>query len=130
MTLSIDAIVEKFNEEVDCEKEYTLKEMKEILTNVYKNNTVKTVKTKTVKTVKPNNSEEGEEAPKKRGRPAKVKLDKNGNVKEKRAPSAYNNYVSAYIKDNKDNGNTAKELMGIAAKEWKLLGDEEKAKYK
>ena len=34
-----------------------------------------------------------DEKPKKRGRPKKVKLDKDGNIKEKKPPSAYNNYV-------------------------------------
>lgn len=124
-----------FKEEIDTDKEYTLKEMKEILVNIYKKNTAKPIKLiKQIKPVKDTKSDDDDDVvvPKKRGRPAKVKLDKDGNIKEKRAPSAYNNYVGMYIKENKGDNldKTAKELMGVAAKVWKIMSDDEKAKYK
>ena len=120
-------IIEKFNEQIDVEKDYTLKELKDILTMLYKK------PKKIAKTVIMKNSEESDEdKPKKRGRPAIVKLDKDGNPKEKRAPSAYNKYVAKFIKERKEEypEKGAKEMMSIAAGVWKTLSDEEKAEYK
>ena len=47
-------------------------------------------------------------------------------------PSAYNNYVKQRIISLKQeqHDTPAKELLGIAAAEWKTLTDEEKAGYK
>lgn len=129
----ISTIVQKFNEEVDTNKEYTLKELKEILSAIYK----KPKSPKTTKTVKTNvilqkNDDSDDDAPKKRGRPRIIKLDKDGNPKEKRPPSAYNKFVAEFIKEKKDEyeGKTAKELMSIAAAQWKVLSQDDKDAYK
>ncbi len=124
-------IIDIFVHTIASDKDYQLKELKRILTEVYNS---KSSKKKIPKAVEKNDtsSDSDEDKPKKRGRPAKVKLDKNGDIKVKKAPSAYNIYVKQTIeamkKDNPDA--PAKELMGLAANKWKSLTQEEKDSYK
>lgn len=70
--------------------------------------------------------------PKKRGRPANPpKLDKDGNVKTKRVPTAYNRFISIRIKAlmQEHAGKNANELMTMASQEWGAMTKEEKAEY-
>jgi hypothetical protein len=117
-------IVNEFVQLIDTEKEYSLKELKEKLTEVYKTKTAKTAK-KTAKKTEASSSDD-EEKPKKRGRPAKV------SDKPKRAPSAYNKFVKERIEKLKTERPevAAKDLMRVAASEWKELSKEEQESYK
>ena len=129
-------IINEFVELIDINKDYNLKDLKQILTEVY-NTKVGKNKKKVEKAEKPvvlvaDDETSDDDKPKKRGRPAKVKLDKDGNIKVKKAPSAYNIYVKQAItalkKDHPEA--VAKELMGLAASKWKELSQEEKDAYK
>jgi hypothetical protein len=128
-------IINEFVDIIDTNKDYTLKDLKQILTEVYNTKAGKNKKKvdnadKAPKMTDTDSSDD--EKPKKRGRPAKVKLDKNGDIKVKKTPSAYNIYVKQTIEAmKKENPDTpAKELMGLAANKWKLLTQEEKDSYK
>ena len=133
MTCVTADIMAEFSEQVDACKEYNLKELKQILGDIYKTKTAKpkTVKKAPVESDK-SDSESDDDKPKKRGRPAKKRLDKDGNEKQKRAPSAYNNFVKQRIEQMKaeQRDTPAKELMKMAAAEWKLLDKMEQEKYK
>ena len=132
------AIVAEFTEQIDSEKEYNIKELKQILSDIYKAKTSqkKEKALKIPKEVKKSDDDDtttDDEKPKKRGRPAKgPKLDKNGNEKPKREPSAYNKYVKQRISSLKieQPDTAAKDLMLIAASEWKQLTKEEQEQYK
>jgi hypothetical protein len=99
------AIINEFVEQIDTEKTYDLKELKKVLSDIYKTKTAK---------------------------PKKAKLDKDCNEKPKRAPSAYNNFMQERIKALKQEqpGTIARELLKIAAGEWKLLDKQDQEKYK
>ncbi len=139
MTTTTAAIVAEFTEQIDIKKEYNIKELKQILIDIYK---VKTFQKKEKipklpKEIKNSNDDDNttddDEKPRKRGRPAKgPKLDKNGNEKAKREPSAYNKYIKQRISSLKtEQPNTAaKDLMLIAASEWKQLSKQEQEQYK
>ena len=103
-------ILKQFVEKIDKEKTYELDELITLLTEIYDDMT-------------------DDDKPKKKGRPV---VNKETVEKKKRAPSAYNKFVQERIKllkeENKDKA--AKELMGMAAGEWKKLSDEDKEKYK
>ncbi len=132
------AIVAEFTEQIDVQKEYDLKELKQILSDVYKTKTTqkKEKAPKLPKEVKKDEDDDtttDDEKPKKRGRPTKgPKLDKNGNEKPKREPSAYNKYVKQRIQSLKTEqpSTAAKDLMLIAASEWKQLSKTEQEQYK
>lgn len=120
-------IINAFQEKIDTSKSYNLAELKQFLTDAYKAS--KPVKSKIAK----DSDESDEEKPKKIGRPAnKQKLDKDGNVKEKRAPTAYNKFMSERIKALKQENmeTNAKDLMKMASLEWKELSQDEKDEYK
>lgn len=130
-------IIAEFQQAIDTEKEYTLREYVSILSCIYKNNTKKNAASKTViiKVEEPEivSDDDDDDKPKKRGRPAhKPKLDKDGNLKAKRKPSAYNMYVKQRIEQLKkeNSSHVAQERMIIAAAEWKMLTQDEKDKYK
>lgn len=134
MASNTQEIIDEFVQQLDSDKEYNLQDLKKILADVYKSKTAKKAEPKP-KATKPPSDDEGtdDDKPKKRGRPpSKPKLDKDGNIKQKKAPSPYNNFVSEKIKELKhaDSNKTARELMLEAAKLWKELPDEEKEKYK
>jgi hypothetical protein len=122
-TTNTTEIMNEFVQLIDTEKEYSLKELKEKLTEVYKTKTAKTAK-KTMKNTEASSSDD--EKPKKRGRPAKV------SDKPKRAPSAYNKYVKERIEKLKSESPevAAKDLMRVAASEWKELSKEDQESYK
>ena len=133
------SIINEFVEQIDIEKEYELKELKQMLSDIYKAKTSPKKEAKQPKKPKKDqqSSDEADESdndkPKKRGRPAKgPKLDKNGNEKAKREPSTYNKYVKERISALKTEKpeTPAKELMLIAASEWKQLTKEEQEQYK
>lgn len=133
-------IINEFQEQIDVDKVYSLKEMKDILSDIFKvKNMGKKITTKTVKKSKKTVTSDDEmetdsdnEIKKKKGRPVKVKLDKDGNEKQKRAPTAYNKFVGERIKSLKqENPDTkAVELMKMASAEWKEMSVEQKESYK
>lgn len=132
-TVSTADILTEFVNLIDKDVEYTLKELKDIMSDVYKTKKCpkKVAPVKKV-TVKSDSSSDDDEKPKKRGRPSKTKLDKDGNEKVKRRPSAYNLFVKQTImKLKKEQPDTpAKELLGMSAVLWKELSKEEKDAYK
>jgi len=126
------SIINEFVEQIDKDKEYDINELKQILTDIYKAKTAPKKSKKDTKKSEPS-SEEEDDKPKKQGRPVKPKkLDKNGNEKAKREPSAYNKYVKQRIIALKTEQpeTKAKDLMMIAAGEWKNLTKEEQEQYK
>ena len=119
-------IIDEFNTLINKDQDYTLAELKTILSDVYKAKTGKKVGKKVVKEEKPakvtSDEEESEEdKPKKKGRPTKgPKLDKDGNEKKKRAPTAYNIFVkdkSAEMRKEHPEM-SAKEAFTAAAALW------------
>jgi hypothetical protein len=133
---STTEIINNFVQKIDTEQEYTLNELKKILTEAYKPakpaKAAKAPKAAPAQPVVPEDTESDDDKPKKRGRPTKPKLDKNGNVKVKKAPTAYNIFVKQTIETLKKEQpeTSAKELMGLAAAKWKEFSDEEKADFK
>ena len=124
-------IVNEFVQLIDNDKEYDLKELKALLSDVYKTKTVKPKVAKVAKVIKapksPNaSSDDEEDKPKKRGRPAKV------STKPKREPSAYNKFVKERIEQLKVDKTDmpAKDLMKMAAAEWKTLSKQDQEAYK
>lgn len=120
-------IITEFSQQIDPTKEYTLKELKQILSDIYR---AQISKPKIV--IEVPEEDYDDDKPKKRGRPAKPRLDKYGHEKQKRAPSAYNNFVKQRINQLRTEQPTtpAKKLMKIAASSWKLLDKMEQEKYK
>ena len=122
-------IIAEFTTIVNVEQEYTLSELKNILADVYKVKTgKKVVAKKAVKKAEKEPSDD-EDAPKKRGRPAKApKLDANGEVKKKREPSLYNIFIKerrAHYKLTEPDL-SSKECMLRAAAEWTAKKEAEK----
>ena len=108
------AIKDEFVNLVDVSKEYTLKELKDLITEVYKTKTAK--KSKSKKSKKNTDVESSEdEKPK----------------KPKKKATPYNVYVGERIKALKteEPNATAIERMKMAAMGWKNLTDEEKKAY-
>lgn len=120
MTTTAEIIAE-FTELVNVEQEYTLSELKSILSDIYKvKNGKKVVAKKTAKKEQVIPSDD-EEKPKKKGRPAKTpKLDANGEAKKKREPSAYNIFIKEKYAEYKksDPELSTKEIMLKAAADW------------
>ena len=112
-------IVKEFVEQIDNEKEYSLAEMKKILGEIYKTKS---------KNASSSDSEIDIEKKTKRTKKEKNDVEKN---EKKRKPTAYNNFVKERIKNLKtENPDTkAKDLLIMAAGEWKNLSDEEKQRY-
>ena len=133
MALTKDIITE-FCNLIEDDKEYDLKELKQILAEIYntKNGKKKAVKKAALVVTPVDTDSDDDNKPKKKGRPSKVKLDKDGNIKPKKAPTAYNNFVKQMMESlKKDNPNSsAKELMGMVGGKWKLLTKEEQETYK
>lgn len=122
-------IINEFVQLIDNDKDYDLKELKQLLSDVYKTKTDKKTTKKTkkaTKTEEQTTTDSEDDKPRKRGRPAKV------NDKPKRKPSAYNNYVKSQIEKLKKEQPEvqAKDLMKIAAASWKTLSKEEQETYK
>lgn len=108
------AIKDEFVNLVDVSKEYTLKELKDLITEVYKTKTAK--KSKSKKTTKNTDTESSDD-------------EKSKKPKKKATP--YNVYVGERIKALKteEPNATAIERMKMAAMGWKNLTDEEKKAY-
>ena len=102
-------VIKEFNNTVDENKVYDLKELKTIIGDIFK---------------KVKDDEKNAKKNK--------KLDENGEKKPKRAPTAYNNFTSFKMKEIRSNDPsiTAKEAMTKAAEAWKAMSDEEKNEYK
>ena len=123
-------IIAKFNSIVDSTQDYTLMELKKVLSEAYKATTTTVTSKKAPKAPKAAKAAKGEvdselssdeEKPKKRGRPAKTpKLDANGEEKKKREPSAYNIFIKEkYANYKLENPEmSAKEIMLLAAAAW------------
>ena len=111
-------IITEFNTLIDNDTEYTLKEMKTILTDIY--NTKNGKKTYKKKVQNSDDDEKDEDGKKKKTTKA-PKLDKDGNVKPKRAPTAYNLFVKERMGELKKENPELKgsELMKMAAGDWK-----------
>jgi hypothetical protein len=119
-------ILNEFVNLIDNEKEYELKELKQMLTDVYKTKTAKKKSPKTVNTADNDSSDDEDKPKKKRGRPAKV------SDKPKREPSAYNKYVKERMEQIKTEQPdvAAKDRMKMAAADWKNLTKEQQEAYK
>lgn len=111
MTTATAKIVDAFNKAINLDEDYSNREMLKILSDAYKAN----------KEVVPKKPKDDAEPAKKKGRPAKVRLDKNGNPKEKKAPSEYNLYVKAQYHNIKESHPDwdVKEIMKEIAINWK-----------
>ena len=125
-------IVTAFVEIIDIDKNYELKDYKRIISDIFNNIETTKKKTSPPVIVEDEESDEDDDKPKRRGRPPnKKKLDKNGNEKVKRPPSVYNIFVQHKIKELKImNNQDTKDLMVLAAAEWKKLTKEEKDDFK
>ena len=122
-------IITEFTTLVNVEQEYTLGELKSILSDVYKVKTGKKVAPKKVAKKAEKEPSDDEDVPKKRGRPAKApKLDANGEVKKKREPSLYNIFIKERRAQYKltDPDLSSKECMLRAAAEWTAKKEAEK----
>jgi hypothetical protein len=135
MLTKTSQIKNEFSQLIDDDSEYSMKEMKDVLSDIYKtfNKKSKTIIKNTATIVVTEDSDDDDDMPKKRGRPAKqTKKDKNGNVMAKKALSAYNLFVQEKIvsirKEQPDV--PAKERMSIAAAAWNEMSDEGKMVYK
>jgi hypothetical protein len=126
-------ILQEFVDQIDTEKEFALKELKQILTDIYKAKNSKATKQPKIAAAYQSSDDSDDEKPKKRGRPKKVNLDKDGNIKEKKPPTAYNNYVKEQlrqVKEQQAEGTPAKEVMKLVAANWKALTKQEQESYK
>ena len=116
------AIKDEFVSLVDVSKEYTLKEFKDLISEVYK--TKIGTKPKAVKKSKKNADTDSSDEEKSKKRVAKAD-------KPKKKATPYNVYVGERIKalkiDKPDA--TAMERMKMAAAGWKNLSDDEKKAY-
>lgn len=114
----ISKVVSRFNDQVKNGKEYSMDDLRTILVALYK-------KPKDTVLVENDNSLPDMKSYQ-YNQPKTDKTDK-----KKKKPSAYNNFVGKYIKDNKQQNTkkTARELMSLAAVEWKKLSKEEKLAY-
>ena len=124
-------IVNAFVEIIDTNKNYDLKDYKRIISDIFNNIEMSKKKIITPIVVEEELSDD-DDKPKRRGRPPnKKKLDKDGNEKVKRAPSTYNLFVQHKIKELKsENNGDTKDLMIMAAAEWKNLSQEDKDNFK
>lgn len=138
-TEMLTEIIAEFCDKVDVEKDYDLKELKQILEDIYKekkgSKSAKSGKpaqgAKTAKQAKLDETDASSPAkPKKQSKKAKEADDKPKPAK--RAPTSYNNFMSERIKALKqENPDTnAKELMTMASHEWKDLSQDQKDAYK
>lgn len=127
--MSTTEIINEFVNHVDTDKVYSLKELKDVLSEIYKANSngAKKSSTKKNKVTKDamDTSDEEPENSKKKG----AKKDAN---KPKKAPSAYNNYVKFRIEQLKiERTDVApRDLLKLAAADWKQLDKQDQEKYK
>ena len=117
------AIVNEFVSIIDMDKEYTIKELNGILTDVYKTK-MGTAKKGKKSSKKKDSDNDSDEEPKKR---VYKKKDEN---KPKKKLTAYNMYMQERMAELKEKQPDGKLRMAEAAKGWKNLSDEEKLRYK
>ena len=118
------AIINEYVSIIDTDKEYTLKELRNILSDVYKTKTG-TAKKSTKSSKKIINSDDSsDDEPKKR---TYKKKDEN---KPKKKLSGYNIFIKERMLELKDKQPDGKLRMAEAAAGWKDLTDEEKLSYK
>lgn len=119
-------IIDKFVEDIDTDNEYTLNELVAKLSIAYG------VDVNTAKKTKAKKDTEKDDKPRSRSPKKDKKIDEPVDEKKKRAPSAYNLYVKDRVATLKMEmpDTPPKELLSVAAAEWKNLTDEEKAKFK
>jgi hypothetical protein len=115
------SVMEQFAQKINNDTEYTVSELKKVLTEVYKNVQLSIAEKK--KAEKLNNGDKPRKVRTKRER------DENGDIIKKRPPSAYNLFIkdqSAIIKQSNP-GLDPKEIFKMAIAEWKnkKLADEE-----
>lgn len=110
-------IMNEFHKKIDITRDYDLKEMTQVLSDVYKS--IKP--TKKGKTTQKKCCPSDDDSDKHEEEPV-----------QKRVPTAYNKFMSERMKAIKqENPDTnAKEIMKMASVEWKGLSDEQKASYK
>jgi hypothetical protein len=116
--MSTTEIINDFVNKVDTEKEYTLKELKDALDEVYKTHAA---------------ANKAEKKQKKATKATKAAPKEDlVEPKAKRAPSAYNKFVKQRIQQLKQEqeGIPPKDLMKMAAAEWKNLTKQEQEEYK
>ena len=122
-------IITEFTELINVEQEYTLSELKSMLSDIYKTKTGKKVAAKKIAKKADAVPSDEDEKPKKKGRPAKApKLDANGDVKKKREPSAYNIFIKEKYAEFKQSNPemTTKEIMLQAAADWSAKKEADK----
>ena len=120
------AIVNEYVSIIDTDKEYTLKEYLNILTDIYKTKTGTSKKEGKKKATKKgeDSDDSSNDEPKKR---VYKKKDEN---KPKKKPTAYNMFMKERMLALKHKQPDGKLRMAEAASEWKTLSNEEKLSYK
>ncbi len=116
--MSTTEIINDFVNKIDTEKEYTLKELKDALDEVYKTHAA---------------ANKAEKKQKKATKATKAAPKEDlVEPKAKRAPSAYNKFVKQRIQQLKQeqDGIAPKDLMKMAASEWKNLTKQQQEEYK
>jgi hypothetical protein len=113
--MSTTEIINDFVNKIDTEKEYTLKELKDALDEVYKTHAA-------------TNKAEKKQKKATKAAPKEDLVE----PKAKRAPSAYNKFVKQRIQQLKQeqDGIPPKDLMKMAASEWKNLTKQQQEEYK
>jgi hypothetical protein len=113
--MSTTEIINDFVNQIDTEKAYTFKKLKDILEEVYKASNAEAKK--------------AEKKPKKK---AAKDAQADAEPKAKRPPSAYNNFVKQRIQELKQERTDVapRDLMKLAASEWKQLSKQEQEAYK
>ena len=119
MTTVTADIVKEFTEIIETDKVYDLKELKQVLSEIYK--------TKTTGKPKPKKTDAEPKKPKKA-----AKDDMEVDAKPKRAPTAYNLFIKQRIAALKDEQPDVppKQRLTVAASEWKKLTKAEQESYK
>jgi hypothetical protein len=139
--MSTAEIVKEFIELVDTDKEYDLKELKEMLTDIYKTkNGKKPAKPRQPKQPKQQaagaDTESDDEKPiakaKAAGKKKAAKADKMQVEKPKKPPTAYNMFIKQRVVAIKEEQPDVppKMRLSVAAAEWKTLSQEQKDAYK
>ena len=144
--MSTAEIVKEFIELVDTDKEYDLKELKEMLTDIYKTkNGKKPAKPRQPRQPKqpkqPKQKAAGDDtesdddkplAKPKAGKKKAAKADKMEEDKPKRPPTAYNMFIKERVVAIKEEQPDVppKMRLSVAAAEWKTLSQEQKDAYK
>lgn len=125
--MSTTEIINEFVSLVDTDKAYNLKELKDILSEVYK---TKSTKKSTKKATKTEAIDSGtdDEPPKQ----PKKKAAKKDDDKPKKPPSAYNNFIKSRIEQLKVERTdiAPRDLMKVAASDWKQLDKQQQESYK